>query len=171
MLNSNFCIVLFVYLSAMYLFKEMVQEIILIWGEDCFQYSAWLVVESKEKIMCLHSAHQRAQRHLCITNKSSGNFHALSVVPVQPRCQLLPDTRSMLGLLCFLLKFDLSSLVKFRCELFLPSLSAKAPAQPNKQPAQSILQSALGLRCSGHWVWAWVHFCMIIVRIVNEAGI
>ena len=60
MLDTNFCIVLFLRFSLMYLFKEMIQEITLIWGDDSFQHFSWLMAESKEKFTFVYFAHKDA---------------------------------------------------------------------------------------------------------------
>lgn len=156
MSNSNFCIGLFVYLSAVYLFAKMVQEIIFIWGEDCFQYSAWLVVESKGKIMFLHFAHQRAQKHLYITNESRGNPHALSAVtpamlPAAPWRKVCAGITFLLGLLLSVAMSN--SAVSFSLH---PSVQKPQPSLISS-PLKSILQSALSLRALGLSLSAFLH--------------
>lgn len=153
---------LFLCFSLTYLFKEMIQEIILSWQGDSFQHFSWLMVESKAKFPFVYFAQKDASAFLVraeLISVDSISSHWLPVLLAVPS-----DTGSELGLSCSLLSFTLRGRDKLSCDYFFP-MCAKAQAQPDK--FSSYLASALGFRVNLNLSV----FACLMVWMLNEAGL
>lgn len=140
---------LFLYFSVIYLFKQMLQEIILILRDVNFQSISWLMVKSKEKFTFEFFAYQWEHKDASTLLVRAELISAVYVQPLTACAAAPSDTGSRLGLPISTVRFTLCGWDKLSCEYFFPALSAKVQAHADKScPCRSILGLRLNLDLS-----------------------